>query len=129
MGFWGARWQPLLAHGTFSFPERKREAGTGGKGREVILMEAFEAGLEALIPGLRCSCRWSLGPSHHNANNHVATRAPHHMPLPWKNSTWTLTLVSLAGARYPLTLYGETSLFPSQERGWQHAKNIDTAVV
>lgn len=34
-----------MSMGLLRFPKRKREAGKGGKGREVILMEAFEAGL------------------------------------------------------------------------------------
>lgn len=54
---WGSKehaWQPQLDQGTF-FPERKREDGGGGKGSEVILTEAFEAGLEAHVPSPGCS--------------------------------------------------------------------------
>lgn len=123
--------QPQLVHGTF-FPERKREAGRGEKGSEVILMETFEARLEAPILGLGYSCGWILGPSHHSANNHVATKAPHHVaPQTWNISTWALKArFPHKSPSYPLNPpCMMTGLFPSKGRGWQCAKSIDTAVV
>lgn len=79
-------WHPQLVHWT-PFRERKGEAGGGGKGSEVILTEAFEAGPEPLIPRLACSCVQSLRLSYPQCQNPRSHQKPHTtQPSRWSNS-------------------------------------------
>lgn len=83
-----------------------REKLVGGeKGSEVILTEAFEAGLNALISCLGCSFVQSLRLSYtHNARNHEASRSPvPHSPPHGIILCHLSMLVSLPGA--PITLW------------------------
>lgn len=113
------------------FQGRKKEVGGGEKGSEVIVMEAFEAEFEALIPCLGCSCDQSLALSYTQCQKPQSDQKPHStQPSLW-NKSMPRPSAGFPPRRpsYPWNPCVETGMFPFKEKGWQHAKNIDTAVV
>lgn len=92
-GFQLVHWTPLQ--------ERKREAGGGGKGSEVILTEAFEAGLKVLIPCLACSCAQSLRLSYPQCQNPQSYRKPHTTQPSTPRAVWCGTAGSSMDSMLP----------------------------